>query len=403
MTWARHDKSGQPARRNQIAACNRTATESKVIPRELSKFSKKDVQELVARKEPESPRLEYIESVDLGSRDSRKGLLKEVCAFANTAGGDIMIGIRDDGTGASAEALGVRNADGLSDRVTNSIRDSIEPQLVIEPRIIEGFPNGDIVVLRVPLSWARPHRLRPDGAFYRRNGRSSEPMDIMQVRNPFLASGDLAERVKHWRQRRIQRVQGRYGTASGMLVAHAVSLATFDEPMLLQCHDYPYDVLRPVSTSGFTILHNMDGIVAFDKANDRGEYNRYTQVFRNGSFELMCGSVVRDAGPGGRVLDPVALRDTAVNALKVIVATGNHYGLSGPWVVSLCVVGSKGARVLARPTHASGEAVPPLEGDLSLPFVQASHLALEEMLRELTPVWDIVWQSGGASRAPSRD
>jgi ATP-dependent DNA helicase RecG len=103
------------------------------------------------------------------------GIKKAVVAFANTDGGEILIGIGDDGT-----VLGVPSPDAALLQVANAIRDAIRPDVtmftVCEVRQIEGKPVVAVVVQR---GTARPYYLsgkgiRPEGVFVR-HGSASVP------------------------------------------------------------------------------------------------------------------------------------------------------------------------------------------------------------------------------------
>lgn len=53
-------------------------------------------------------------------------ICKEVIAFANTNGGKILVGVDDNG-----DAVGIENTDDTYTRLTNSIRDSISPDVTM--------------------------------------------------------------------------------------------------------------------------------------------------------------------------------------------------------------------------------------------------------------------------------
>jgi ATP-dependent DNA helicase RecG len=100
---------------------------------------------------------------------------KTVVAFANTSGGNIYIGIDDDGT-----PVGVSNIDETILRVTNTIRDTIKPDvtLFVNPAF-EEIGGKNIVVLNVQRGTACPYYLaskgiRPEGV-YLRQGASTVP------------------------------------------------------------------------------------------------------------------------------------------------------------------------------------------------------------------------------------
>ena len=53
-------------------------------------------------------------------------LCKEVIAFANTKGGTLYIGVRNDGT-----VVGIEDADRVTLQINNMVRDSIKPDVTM--------------------------------------------------------------------------------------------------------------------------------------------------------------------------------------------------------------------------------------------------------------------------------
>jgi ATP-dependent DNA helicase RecG len=103
-------------------------------------------------------------------REYTDDLKKTVIAFANTEGGDILIGVDDDGA-----VVGVDDVDGTVLRVTNAIRDSIRPDVTMfvlcEATELEG---KTVVAVKVQRGAARPYYLagkgiRPEGVYVRQS------------------------------------------------------------------------------------------------------------------------------------------------------------------------------------------------------------------------------------------
>ena len=63
-------------------------------------------------------------------REYTEDIKKELVAFANTQGGELVIGIADDGT-----VFGVTNPDQVSAQVTNMIRDAISPDMALSTNV----------------------------------------------------------------------------------------------------------------------------------------------------------------------------------------------------------------------------------------------------------------------------
>lgn len=100
---------------------------------------------------------------------------KTVIAFANTDGGNIYIGIADNG-----DIIGVNDVDENMLRVTNAIRDAIKPDITMFMDCSsETMENKNVIKIAVQAGTAKPYYLakkgiRPEGVFIRQ-GASSVP------------------------------------------------------------------------------------------------------------------------------------------------------------------------------------------------------------------------------------
>lgn len=108
-------------------------------------------------------------------REYTDDIVKTVIAFANTNGGELLIGIDDNGS-----ITGVDNTDTTMLKVANTIRDSIRPDVTLftlcEARTIKG---KSIIAINVQKGTAPPYYLpgkgiRPEGVFVRQ-GASTVP------------------------------------------------------------------------------------------------------------------------------------------------------------------------------------------------------------------------------------
>ncbi len=93
---------------------------------------------------------------------------KTVVAFANSDGGDIYIGIQDDGI-----VCGVRNSDEIMLKASSSIRDSVSPDVTnITNLTVSKIDSKKVVKIHVERGASRPYYLtgkgiRPEGVFIR--------------------------------------------------------------------------------------------------------------------------------------------------------------------------------------------------------------------------------------------
>jgi len=126
---------------------------------------------------------------------------KTITAFANTDGGQVFIGVGDDGV-----ACGVSNVDNVMLQVTNSIRDSINPDVTLFTECsIEMIDDKNVVVITVQRGTSRPYYIagkgiRPEGVFVRQ-GSSTVPATETAILNMIKeTSGDCYEDARSLNQ-----------------------------------------------------------------------------------------------------------------------------------------------------------------------------------------------------------
>ncbi len=107
---------------------------------------------------------------------------KEVIAFANTEGGTVYIGIKDDG-----EVVGVENPDAVMQQAANAIRDGIKPDVLsfVQVRAVE-MEGRQVIRIAVQTGTGQPYYLsdkglKPSGVYVRR-GSSSQPLSDEGIR-----------------------------------------------------------------------------------------------------------------------------------------------------------------------------------------------------------------------------
>jgi predicted HTH transcriptional regulator len=121
-------------------------------------------------KRPEGKTLEFKR--DLSNVD---GALKTIVAFANTAGGTLLVGVED----RTAHVRGVAEPLDLEERLANLISDHVAPRLVPGIEILP-WRRSQVVAVEVHPSPIRPHHLTregPEGGVYVRVGSTNRRAD----------------------------------------------------------------------------------------------------------------------------------------------------------------------------------------------------------------------------------
>lgn len=121
-------------------------------------------------------------------------IYKEVIAFANTEGGIIYIGIDDNGN-----PIGVDDVDGTYTRLTNGIRDAIQPDVTMFVRY--SLKDNRIIKVEIGEGSYKPYYLKSKGmkpgGVYVRQGASSAQASFDQIRRMIkLSDGDTFEEMR---------------------------------------------------------------------------------------------------------------------------------------------------------------------------------------------------------------
>ena len=122
-------------------------------------------------REGEGSMLEYKEALS-------SSLVRELVAFANTVGGKILLGVRDDGT-----VIGVADSNALRARIQDIARNCDPP---VEVRI---EPVGKVIVVHVRESDAKPVQCS-DGFFWRQ-GSTTQKLRRVEIRDFFRREGQI--------------------------------------------------------------------------------------------------------------------------------------------------------------------------------------------------------------------
>lgn len=87
---------------------------------------------------------------------SPEKIAKEMIAFANSKGGKILFGVDDDRT-----IIGVESEKGELELIDTAARFFCEPEIIYETEVVS-IKNKDVVVIDIPESKNKPHRLLTD-------------------------------------------------------------------------------------------------------------------------------------------------------------------------------------------------------------------------------------------------
>ena len=388
------------------------------------------LEELIAEGNEEQARLELKEEMPKG-----KDLAETVAAMANAEGGRLIIGVRDrkhaEGEGAKERIVGISgNPNKLKEKVTNGIRDNLDPEPHPFPEVrVLPIPETVryLLIIDVKPSVHSPHQVRRRG-FFIRVSLGNSLLSTAALRSVFLRQGQLLREVRAWIRKRIDLIEQGEGPVpefrrptvktdpldqQGRLYLHVVSLPFFGAGKGLVLKEEHGDLVPTLPVffqdGGYRTQFNADGLGAL-RHDSKGRTTDYTQLLREGAVEVASKMVGDPRLCHGRLTVSLSyLTDRLLRLMPELLFTLSSLQVSPPYHVELALRDLSGAflqwgefcsdsapinRNLRFELHVTPEdaqaIIDPMENRLHLP--REARDRAKEVLR---PLLDHLWQAAG--------
>jgi hypothetical protein len=368
-----------------------------------------DLQNIVRSRLEEHLKLEYkSELYDDGER-GRRELLQDICMFANTAGGILLIGVPEvrDAQGQATGVpdperdlgLEVPNPEAVLAAYDARVMEAIEERLPLESASIEVGNGRYVLALRVRNSANKPHSVRHAGHIYfpARRERQRYAMNVREIK-------DL-----------VMRTASRVREAKDMLITAFLEVPRMsDLPYLIIgiipvfSGDFLVDVRRAEvlqSVANFGRGGNREyrnPIFSFDGIERREDMHDHTVKFRRNGLLSSSSSLACQRVEGRHVFAlthfDVSLRGFAMQAIGVYESAA----ISAPFILGMMLrtqlplVGA-----YAGPDRFEYHTEPVPARDYAFPCMQVDDLS--EIDRIIRPLCDQAHQLFGRKGSPSFD
>jgi hypothetical protein len=385
-----------------------------MIDKPLNQITFADIDQFMQEKWPEGKTVDYKRD-PYGSRDEdKKELLKDVSSFANTQGGDILIGVDEDkGVPVGIPGVTVPDIDKEKLRLEEIIRRGLDPRIDFGIHHVLTPASSAVIVIRVQESLLFPHRVvfqGKFGEFWARSSAGKYSMDTDELRRAFTLSATIYEQIKAFRSERVAQVSNGETPISlmpgGTLILHLIPVASFRSRHLFDVATMPDLATRfpPIGASGWDYRLNLDGHVSYSSVRKDRTSRSYTQFFRNGIVEAVLSDVVMEKKEEGKLLLAGYYQRTLTQEQRPVTHLLNglrQVGIQPPVWGFLTITGTKGARI---PTdHVFGDENRSIDRDtLMLPEFVIDDLGTDAAAL-LRPVFDLVWNASGFARSFSFD
>lgn len=386
----------------------------------LQDLMQHDLQNLVDQKEPESRTLDYKHSQTFpkGNEEAKTEFRKDITALANSAGGDLIVGISDD-KGVPKELcgfdLGGQSAEQYKQTLLDVLQSRIKPRVQVTIHTLQLDTGKWVAVVRVPKSYAAPHQIEAntkDFQLWFRHDGSCQRMDIDEVRDAIARAVNFADRARRYREERVAQIK--QGTTPVRLqpgaktVLHLISSDAFGNRASLNLFSAEPSPYRGPGEDRFprycggNMHYNLDGLVLSNRSFVRHEEtvgNTYTLVSRSGTIEAVEAHQFED----NRVIPIEALMDYVVDAVTKYSRILAEAGAQPPFVVMLSLIGVGERFLYMPPMLTSWNPLKALDrADLFLPEVIVNDSEMDTA-KVLHPVFDALWQAFNYRGCPFYD
>jgi len=377
----------------------------------LEEIDVDDLQQLVANGIPEGKSIEYksefyrLSSPDQGDRARQhEEMLKDISSFANTVGGDLIIGVKDK-DGVASEVCGFdvsAGVDGIKRQILDNVQKWLEPRVALAIHAVNHSPNRAVFVLRIMRSPIGPHRVIYQGnfgQFWARHSSGTYKMDTDDLRQAFTNSASIEEKIASYRNERIRAVIGNQTpvplSRPIRMIGHLIPMDAFTsqlsftvQELLGQSVNYP----QFQSTRGWTSLINLDGVVFYDAAGGGIELAGYVYAFRNGIIEFVVDDIIYFSPSDTRKSTPtfkVGCPKEIIRSLQYYLKALRNLHVQPPVWFSLTLTGVKGMYIEMGDID---------RNRLELPPVEITDLVNVDCPSLLRPIFDALWNASGHAR-----
>jgi hypothetical protein len=175
--------------------------------RPLREIGEADIRAVINSGLEEHIQLEYKSELYEDNHAGKREFLLDVCMFANTLGGILLIGIperRENGQPSGVPdatatiGLELSNPEAILAAYDSRVMESIEERLSLESAATDVGNGRCVLALRVPNSTRKPHSVRREGHIYfpARRERQRYPMTVHDIKELVMRTASRLERTE---------------------------------------------------------------------------------------------------------------------------------------------------------------------------------------------------------------
>jgi hypothetical protein len=372
----------------------------------LDLLSEAHIRRLIEERARESEFIDYKRDTYSGGDGDRAEFAADISSFANSSGGDLVIGITETGGVPTEVAPFMGDADAELRRLLAIARDGINPRLhQLATKVIPIASGGHVLVLRAERSLAPPHQvsLQKRNTFWVRDSTGKFRPDVDQLRRLFNSGPEVLERLRRFRTERLAKITADDTpielASPGRLVVHVAALpAVADDRFAEVMEVVAQGTHVPLPLSGVgpnRAAVNIDGFINFREG--LGQRRSYAQLFRCGVIEGLIELSPDETGTP--YLSGPDVANTVVGGVQQYMGALTALGAGAPLYTLVSLVGVQGAH-LRYGTHGGGgyyKTGPYAREQILLPEVLLDPAGGEAPVL-VRPALNVLWNAFGVGR-----
>jgi hypothetical protein len=172
-------------------------------------------------------------------------------------------------------------------------------------------------------------------------------MNVDELRRAFTLSESIAERVRKFREVRIETIQAGNGPLplqDGVkMTLHILPLTAFVDPLDLQFDPVQPGIISPFGSSGHNFQYTLEGFATYSGLEGSSETVRtYTLMFRTGAVEVAASIPGGIDHNGKRLLNLIGIESFVVQGWQRYMTFAKFFGVEAPFYVFLSMLNIKG-------------------------------------------------------------
>ena len=369
---------------------------------DLQNITEERVSSLIENKVIEGKNIEYKIDLKINTYEEKKEFLADVSSFANADGGNLLIGVKEEeGLPICLEGIELDNIDSEKLKIESLLRDCLEPR--IQGMIVHSLQLQNsryLIIIYIPQSFNSPHivAIQRHWRFYSRNSAGKYQLDLQEVKNAFLRSERIAEKIRNFRIDRISKIKNNDLRISvendAQFILHIIPLSSVNLHTRIDLPSYERSEIRMDETFyGYKRLFTFDGLLLH---NNEGQYkaDRYIQIFSNGTLEIFNATFNIEKE---KLFHKKLFEYTYIQLIPEYIKLLKFFDLNFPYLIFLTVLNVKdfefklGESDMERKLYSKKNEI----NDLLIPDIILDEDGMDNLALKLKPIFDPIWNACG--------